>query len=174
MYIAAQFVYKSQIPHFSPSANPHGHSPRSTSEMRSSSPSSSSDSCGTTPSTAPSSPPPESSSYFLVLHDATTAFLDALPVGKATGDLILYFRGSGAVKGLLSQAADALQDKTILDVARWERVSAKDGEVEVTYYRTKADIATVDTECSAPLDSIRCDTQSVGALHTASYSSQCN
>lgn len=130
-------------------------------KMRPSSPSSS-DSYGTSPSTAPSSPPPEyTGSYFLIPQRVSAAFLNTLPAAKATGDLFFYFQGSGAVKVLLAQAAEVLQDKTILEEVRWERDSAKDGDVEVVYYKTKADIPTVSNKSSVVLDAIRCESRLV-------------
>ncbi|RPD52159.1 hypothetical protein L226DRAFT_574902 [Lentinus tigrinus ALCF2SS1-7] len=130
--------------------------------MRSGSPSSSSESSTASPSTAPSSPPPERSvTYYLVIHAATTAFLEALPAAKASDDRILLCRGSGPLKGLLAQAADVLQDKTILDAAAWVRVVAQDGGSEVAYYRTRSDIPSVDDKSTVVFDAIQCDTPSV-------------
>ena len=128
--------------------------------MRSSSPSSS-DSGHSSPSTAPSTPPPgHSGCYYLVCDGA--GILKDIPASRASGDRVLFFQGSGSVKGLLAQAADVLDDKTILDNARWEQVSADAG----TYYKTKADISTVEKSAVA-LGAVVCRTPQVCALLSA-------
>ena len=133
--------------------------------MRSSSPAFSSDSYSPAASTAPSTPPSElAGSYFLVLHDATPAFLDALPAGKASHDRILLCRGTGPVKPLLNAAADLLGEKTILDDARWERVTAKDNDGEVVYFKSKESISAVDEKPAVMLDAIACESKPVSTL----------
>ncbi|TFK77893.1 hypothetical protein K466DRAFT_534659, partial [Polyporus arcularius HHB13444] len=129
--------------------------------MRSESPSSSSESDRTSPSTAPSSPPPErSSSYCLVVHHASAAFLEALPVAKASDDRVLVCSGTGPVKGLLAQAADILQDKSVVDETLWVRDVAEDHGSEVVYYRTWSDFPSVEEKSTMVFDAVHCDTQS--------------
>ncbi len=130
--------------------------------MRSSSPASSSDSYSPAASTAPSTPPPElAGSYFLILHDATPAFLEALPAGKASNDRVLLCRGAGPVKPLLGAAADVLGEKAILDDAHWERVVAKDNDSEIAYYKSNESISSFDETSVVVLGAIACDSKLV-------------
>ena len=127
--------------------------------MRPDSPSSSSESSRTSPSTAPSSPPPErTSTYYLLVHEASAAFLEALSVAKGGDDRVLLCRGSGHVKGLLAQAADVLQDKIVLDETAWVRVLARDRGSEVAYFRTQPDVPSVDEKSSVDFGAIQCNT----------------
>ena len=125
--------------------------------MRSSSPSSS-DSGHSSPSTAPSTPPPGHSGCYFLVCDGEGVLKD-IPASRASGDRVLFFQGSGSVKGLLTQAADVLDDKTLLDDARWEYVSADSG----AYYKIKTDISTVE-KSDVSLESIACKTQQVRPL----------
>ena len=128
--------------------------------MRPDSPSSSSESSRTSPSTAPSSPPPErTSTYYLLVHEASAAFLEALSVAKGgDDDRVLLCRGSGHVKGLLVQAADVLQDKIVLDETAWVRVLARDRGSEVAYFRTQPDVPSVDEKSSVDFGAIQFNT----------------
>ncbi|TBU65143.1 C-type lectin protein [Dichomitus squalens] len=127
--------------------------------MRSSSPTSSCDSYGSAVSTAPSTPPPElAGSYFLVLHDASQAFLDGL-LAKASSDRVLLCKGAGAVKPVLEEAAGVLGDMAVVDDARWERVVSNDNGSEAIYYKTKDVIATIDKKPSIALDTVQCDSK---------------
>ncbi len=134
--------------------------------MRSPSPAFSSD-IASPPSTAPSTPPPGRPTYCIVTHDASIAFLQTLPVTKSSGDRALLISGAGAVKELLSQAADILEDKSILEDARWERVIAQDGSVEVEYYQTKSGrsmLEVSDEKATIVLDAVKLQTKPVSFL----------
>ncbi|KAL1938622.1 hypothetical protein VTO73DRAFT_11437 [Trametes versicolor] len=131
--------------------------------MRSPSPSSSSY-IASSPSTAPSTPPPGRPTYCIVTHDASVAFLQTLRVAKSSGDRALLFNGAGSVKDLLSQAADILEDKSILEDARWERVIAQDGGAEVEYYQTKSGqsmLEVSDDKVSVVLDAVKVQTKPI-------------
>ncbi|KAJ2992676.1 hypothetical protein NUW54_g7875 [Trametes sanguinea] len=135
--------------------------------MRASSPSSSSDSFVSSPSTAPSTPPPEHATYCMVLHDASTGFLQALPVAKSSGDRVLLFNGQGPLKDLLADAARVLEDKAILEDSRWERVTAQDYGCDVVYYKTKNDVpvlAPSDDNSAVILDELCNETKPVSVF----------
>ncbi|KAI0829181.1 C-type lectin protein [Trametes gibbosa] len=128
--------------------------------MRSASPSSSSD---ISVSTAPSSPPPGQHNYYIVLHDASVAFLQALPTGKSSTDRVLLFSGRGPVKDLFSQAADVLEDKSVLEDARWERVLTQDAGLDVEYFKTRCDGSALEAVHKPPitLHDVSCETQPI-------------
>ena len=125
--------------------------------MRAESPASSSSSVHSAPSTAPSTPPPgHIGTYFLV---SSAGVLKDIPAERASADRIFYFQGTGSVKSLLAQAADVLEDTSILEDARWEHVATDAG----TYYKTKADISVVE-KSSVLLSTVECKTEQVGVL----------
>lgn len=115
------------------------------------------------PSTAPSTPThAEPPAYFLVTHAPSVTFLKALPVQKGCADRILFLTGCGRVSRLLAQASRVLDDKSLLDVGKWESVKAEDGGGEVAYYRTKTEMSSIGyAPNEVDIESMRAQTQNV-------------
>ncbi|KAI0922139.1 hypothetical protein AcW2_006917 [Taiwanofungus camphoratus] len=115
------------------------------------------------PSTAPSTPThAEPPAYFLVTHAPSVTFLKALPVQKGCADRILFLTGCGRVSRLLAQASRVLDDKSLLDVGKWESVKAEDGGGEVAYYRTKTEMSSIGyAPNEVDIESMRAQTQNL-------------
>lgn len=110
-------------------------------------------------STTPSSPTPSelSSTFFLITHKPSAAFLGALAIDKESGDRILLFNGIGPMKPLLAKASALLEDAMLMQEHQWERVVADDEGREVIYWKTKA----ADTAGCSPLAHLDVQTDNV-------------
>lgn len=133
--------------------------------------SSSSSAASSTPasplSTAPSTPSTDIAPvYFLLTHKPGANFLKALPVRKASADRVLLCTGKGPIGNLLTQAANILEDKSLVSAAQWEYAKGEDEGNATVWYKTRSDISSLG---AAPgeidFNTMNVDTEIVRPFH---------